>query len=112
MKDKIKICFWCKEPRETMIGKVRNEDKIFDGYVPCEKCQDKVGDNTMVIEARKTPIDSKQPAMTEDDTYPTGRWFAINPDSCMKMFDLKEPVNLLFINVETFNDIIEVINEK
>ena len=98
-------CFWCGESNNIVIGERLIDcksdkqlgQKMFDGYEPCQTCQEKFAQGTLLIESAKEPITPEQPAMNKEETaYPTGNHWVVKTESMPEGFQ----VPIVFIEKE------------
>ncbi len=102
---KLSKCAWCgKDKNELVIAKRQNKAwcdapmSIITNYEPCEKCQEKWDQGTVLIEASETPNTENQPLMSEG-AYPTGNYWVVNPD----ILNIDSPI--AFITKEIATDL-------
>jgi len=85
-------CFWCGEASGIAIGKTLvscnkkwNNKYIFDGYEPCNKCQEGMNSGFTIMKAKTKPNIDNQPEI-QKDVYPTGTLFVIKNEAAIEMF--------------------------
>jgi len=100
-------CFYCGEANGIAIGKklisCKNKwdtKKIFGGYQPCDKCQEKFDEGFLIIEGQETPMAEGQPEI-QKGVYPTGNYWLIKNEAAEKIFTEEiTKMNKVFVEKE------------
>jgi len=86
-------CFYCGEANGIAIGKKLiscenkwDTKKIFGGYEPCTKCQEKFEEGFLIMECQDEPVSEGQPEM-QSGVYPTGSHWVVKNEAAAEVFN-------------------------